>query len=160
MVSRWTRFAGVFVCGLLGLFLGTSMYTFYYAQGASYFSNDPAACVNCHIMREPYDSWQKASHHAVAACNDCHLSHDNIVSKYWSKADNGFWHSYGFTFENFHEPIQIRKRNLEILENNCLRCHGELVQDITDQARAHPWQRGAGLSCVHCHSSVGHGPSK
>ena len=37
--------------GMVGLLVGIGSYTFYYAQGASYLSNDPRACVNCHIMR-------------------------------------------------------------------------------------------------------------
>ena len=55
--------------GVLG---GLGLVTFHYAEGTSYLSADPAACVNCHIMRPQYDAWQKASHHAVATCVDCH----------------------------------------------------------------------------------------
>jgi cytochrome c nitrite reductase small subunit len=58
---------------LLGVLLGLGAYTFRYAEGLSYFSTDPRACVNCHIMRDAYDSWQKASHHAAATCVECHL---------------------------------------------------------------------------------------
>src|SRR5512134_161926 len=94
--------------GMVGLLVGVGSYTFYYAQGASYLSNDPRACVNCHIMRPQYDGWQKSSHHFVATCNDCHVPHD-FVRKYLTKGENGFWHSYGFTFQNFHEPIQMRE---------------------------------------------------
>ena len=60
-----------------------------YAEGASYFSTNPQSCANCHIMREQYDSWQKASHHANAKCIDCHLPHD-FVGKYVAKAENGY----------------------------------------------------------------------
>src|SRR6516165_6995974 len=73
-----------------------------YAEGFSYLSNDPKACVDCHIMREQYDGWQKASHHAVATCNDCHVPHET-VPKYWVKAEDGFWHSKGFTHQDFPE---------------------------------------------------------
>ena len=38
--------------------MGIGAYTFVYARGASYLTNDPAACVNCHVMREPYDGWR------------------------------------------------------------------------------------------------------
>src|SRR5688572_27523561 len=57
---------------LVGLVVGIGFFIFVYAEGFSYFSTDPVACVNCHVMREEYDSWQKASHHAVAKCVDCH----------------------------------------------------------------------------------------
>ena len=49
---------------LVGAALGLGVYTFLYAQGHSYFSNNPAACANCHVMRDYLDSWQRSSHHA------------------------------------------------------------------------------------------------
>src|SRR5262249_39642603 len=57
----------------LGVVLGLGGFTFRYAEGLSYFSTDPKACANCHIMRRQYDGWQKASHHGAATCADCHL---------------------------------------------------------------------------------------
>ena len=45
-------------------------YTFVYAKGYSYLTNDPAACANCHIMSEHFAAWTKSSHRAVAVCND------------------------------------------------------------------------------------------
>ena len=107
-------------CVAFGVVLGLGLYTFWYARGASYFSADPKACVNCHVMREQYDSWQKASHHAHATCVDCHLPHD-FLGKYVAKAENGFWHSLRFTLQDFHEPIQIHAKNSGILERNCPR---------------------------------------
>ena len=53
--------AGALASGLGG-------FTFQYAEGLSYFSTDPKACANCHIMQREYDDWQRASHHAVATC--------------------------------------------------------------------------------------------
>src|SRR5688572_22035130 len=100
---------------LAGVLLGGSAYTVHYAEGLSYLSTDPRSCVNCHIMREQYDGWQHASHHAVATCSDCHVPHD-FVSKYLVKAENGFWHSKGFTLQDFHEPIRLRPVSLRILE--------------------------------------------
>src|SRR5690242_21688768 len=102
-------------CVLAGVVAGLGAYTFWYAEGLSYLSNDPRSCVNCHIMREQYDGWQHASHHAVATCVDCHLPHD-LVGKYLAKAENGFWHSKGFTFQDFHEPIRIHSKNAAILQ--------------------------------------------
>src|SRR5688572_13532130 len=117
------------VCVLIGICLGLAGYTFWYGQGGAYLSNDPAACANCHIMREHYDGWQKSSHHSVATCNDCHTPHD-FTGKYASKAENGFWHSKGFTLQDFHEPIRIKPRNSRVLQQNCSECHKELVQEL------------------------------
>jgi cytochrome c nitrite reductase small subunit len=149
--------AGVVLAVLIGVFIGVSGFTFVEARGWSYLSNDPNTCVNCHVMREQFDSWQKSSHHAFAVCNDCHVPYD-ILGKYWTKAEHGFRHSWGFTFQNFHEPIQIKASSLAAVQGNCLRCHQSLVGEITHHS-------GKGLeadvnNCVRCHSSVGHGANR
>ena len=145
----------VLACVGIGTVLGAGTYTFYYAEGRSYMTNDPQMCVNCHVMRDHYDAWQKASHHARATCNDCHIPHD-FLGKWVVKSENGFWHSYGFTRQNFHEPIMIRERNSRVLENNCIECHQEMVDAIT-AARPDP---PGGWNCIHCHRAVGHGTPK
>lgn len=136
----------------LGILVGTGAFTFKYAEGFSYFSTDPKACANCHIMNAQYDSWQKSSHHGVATCVDCHLPHD-FVGKYIAKAENGYHHSKAFTMQDFHEPIMIKKKNGRILQKNCVECHEDMVHDFyrgdVDKADA--------VSCIHCHASVGHG---
>jgi len=136
----------------LGVALGVGAFTFRYAEGFSYFKSDPKACVNCHIMRPQYDAWLKSSHHAVAVCIDCHLPHD-FVPKYLAKAENGYRHGEKFTTQSFVEPIVVQQRGREILEDNCLRCHGDLVASMhwiaTDGADR--------ISCVRCHGGVGHG---
>jgi len=133
-----------------GILLGVGTVTFRYAEGMSYFSTNPAACANCHIMQPQYDSWQKASHHIAATCVDCHLPAD-FVGKYIAKATNGWNHSKAFTLQDFHEPIVIKQKNSNILHRNCLRCHADLVhaQGGADD--------GATPRCVRCHASVGHG---
>ncbi len=140
------------LAALVGILLGVGGFTFLYAEGFSYLSSDPRACVNCHIMRPQYDSWQKSSHHAVATCVDCHLPHD-FLGKYLAKGENGYHHSKGFTFQDFHEPIMIKAKNARILQANCLACHAELVHDLVGGASG-----GANeVQCVHCHAGVGHG---
>lgn len=75
----------VLVAALLaGVVIGLGGYTFVYARGHSYLSNDPAACGNCHVIREQLDGWSRGSHRAVAACNDCHAPHD-VLGKYATK---------------------------------------------------------------------------
>ena len=136
----------------LGTLAGIGAFTFHYAEGLSYFSTDPSACKNCHIMNEQYASWTKGPHHAHARCVDCHLPHD-FVGKYLAKASNGYHHSKGFTFQDFHEPIMIKPSNAEILQENCIGCHADFVHDIV---RGSTTAEDA-VQCVHCHRIVGHG---
>jgi len=40
--------------GLIGAVAGIGIFTFGYAKGASYLTNDPEACANCHVMEEQF----------------------------------------------------------------------------------------------------------
>jgi cytochrome c nitrite reductase small subunit len=142
--------AAVVVTVVIGVALGVGAYTFVYARGASYLTNDPNACANCHVMREQLDGWTASSHRAVAVCNDCHAPHD-LFGKYATKAVNGFWHSVAFTTGRFHEPIAIGTRNRAVTEGACRTCHAEVVQAID----RHPGP-STRLECITCHRSVGH----
>ena len=154
--ARWTTLGAGWLLWVLatvtGLGAGIGSYTFRYAEGLSYLSTDPKACVNCHIMRSQYDGWQKASHHTVAKCIDCHLPHD-FIGKYVAKAENGFRHSKEFTLQTFDEPITIKARGKQILQANCVRCHEDMVQLLNMGSPEGPRL----VECVHCHSGVGHG---
>lgn len=141
------------LCGLVGVLLGSALFTFHEGEGVSYLGNAAQTCANCHVMQEQYDGWQKASHHAVAACNDCHVPHD-VIGKYLTKGENGFEHSKAFTLQNFHEPIQIRPHSARIVQQNCIRCHADLVNDMRGRAQT---PSDTSFSCARCHAHVGHG---
>lgn len=147
-----------------GIFFGAGGYTFIAANGTAYLSNDPDVCVSCHVMREQYDGWRHASHHAVAVCNDCHLPHSSAVAKLYVKALNGWNHSKAFTLQNFPEPIRIKPSNAEVLEKNCLACHGSMVEQVTAHGTlgvaTDPTQGADLYGCVRCHAAVGHGPTR
>jgi cytochrome c nitrite reductase small subunit len=144
---RVLSFAVAIAVGVLG---GLGAFTIGYGNGFSYLTDDPEACVNCHVMQGHFDSWVTSSHRDVAACGDCHLRHD-FVGKWVTKADNGFFHALAFTTGNFQEPIQIKPRNRRVTQQACLECHGELVNSML------PVEHGGEVqNCVHCHSDVGH----
>jgi cytochrome c nitrite reductase small subunit len=140
---------------VLGVAAGMAAYTFIYAKGYSYLTNDPVACTNCHVMQAQYDAWMKASHHSVATCNDCHTPH-NIVGKYAVKANNGFWHSFYFTTGWYPDNIEITKFDHKVTEGACRRCHQEITSAI-DGNIVHG--KAQGLECTRCHNSVGHSES-
>jgi len=134
----------------VGLILGILTYTFIYARGYSYLSDNPAACMNCHIMNEQFDGWLKSSHHGVAVCNDCHTP-PGFLGKYYTKALNGFFHSVAFTSGNFHEPIRITKRNARVAEKSCRKCHSRITHAIRLSGAEQDDNR-----CARCHLDVGH----
>lgn len=141
---------GVLLGLAFGSVAGVGSYTFIYAKGASYLTNDPAACANCHIMRNHFDAWAKSPHHAVAVCNDCHTPH-NFFNKYLTKSLNGYHHSLAFTTGKFHEPIGITPRNKAITEGACRHCHQDIVMAIDP-----PHAGQEAMSCIRCHKEVGH----
>ncbi len=135
---------------LVGIASGLGGYTFYYAQGTSYLTDDPTACANCHIMQAFFDGWQKSTHHAVAVCNDCHAP-SGVISSFFNKAVNGYHHSKAFTTGDFHEPIRITEDNRHITERQCRRCHQEISGMLNG------WRNDLeSVSCTRCHRSVGH----
>lgn len=138
------------LAAVIGGIAGLGVFTFVYAEGASYLSDDPASCVNCHVMRDVYDGWNHGSHKAIATCNDCHTPHSSIVVKYAVKGLNGFRHSAAFTLGNFPEPIRITSLNRDVAQHNCLYCHEAITDQMNHAASDEP------TDCLHCHARVGH----
>ena len=135
-----------------GLAIGIAGYTFVYARGSSYLTNDPAACANCHVMNDYYSAWLKGSHRAAAACNDCHTP-PGFFGKYATKASNGFWHSFAFTTGRFPDPLRIKPHNRAITEEACRHCHGDIVVAMEG---VNPGASGQQIACIRCHEAVGH----
>jgi cytochrome c nitrite reductase small subunit len=144
---------------LFGVALGLGAFTFVYARGASYLTNEPSACANCHVMRDHFAAWQRSSHRNVAVCNDCHAPHD-FLGKYYTKGLNGFWHSFYFTTGTYPYPLRITERNERVTENACRDCHKDVTDAIEHGARGPAPTRATEsddqLRCTRCHSDVGH----
>ncbi len=143
---NWMALTVAISIGLLG---GIGLFTFDYAEGLSYLSDDPQACINCHVMREQYSGWTRSSHQAVAACNDCHTPH-TFFAKWFIKGLNGWNHSVAFTTGNFPNTIRIKPLNAGVVEANCVECHQVMVSNL------HRESDEEALSCVACHGNVGH----
>jgi cytochrome c nitrite reductase small subunit len=143
--------AWVVAGSLFGIAVGLGLYTFVYAKGGSYLTNDPAACANCHVMREYYDAWLKSPHRSVATCNDCHTPHA-LIPKYMTKASNGWHHSFAFTSGRFPDHMRIKPHNLAIAEHACRSCHAAVVDAIDRR----PEHGESGVACIRCHASAGH----
>ena len=108
MYRRILAWAAVFLGTVAGAGVGVGAYTFIYAKGFSYMSNDAQVCANCHIMQHHYDAWAKSSHHAVAVCNDCHTPH-SLIPKYFTGTTIP-WRSRRGTFTSrFRRPSSTAK---------------------------------------------------
>lgn len=147
----WSRALVFISIVLFGASLGVGTFTLFYAEGFSYLSNNPKACINCHIMKENYYTWENSSHHGFATCNTCHAS-GNTVQKYVSKAINGFNHSLAFTTGNYHYPLQIKDFNKKIVQRACYSCHEGMLSISHTQYKDNLEK----LNCLNCHKEVGH----
>ena len=133
----------------IGIPIGLGIFTFSYAKGSAYFSDDPEACMNCHVMRDQFEAWQHSSHSRVATCNSCHTPH-TFIEKWVVKGINGFNHSLAFTTGDFHEPIRANAMNASVVQQNCIECH----EGVTIMMAANHTDEE--LACVTCHNDVGH----
>jgi len=146
----------VMICS--AIFTGCLILLIYVSNAGSYLSDDPKTCINCHVMFPYYASWQHGSHFRVATCNDCHVPHNNVISKYMFKASDGLRHATIFTLRNEPQVIKIRQAGINVVQENCIRCHRDLVDMvsiITVTGENH--NEGEGKRCWDCHREVPHG---
>jgi cytochrome c nitrite reductase small subunit len=122
------------------------------SEAASYLSDDPKACINCHIMAPEYATWQHSSHARVTNCNDCHVPHTSLAAKYYFKAKDGMRHSTLFTLRLEPQVIQTTEASRQVIEGNCRRCHSDLIEGVTDAVHS-----GSDRACMDCHREVPHG---
>jgi len=143
---------------LLGIFLGLFLFILHAARATSYLSDDPTACVNCHVMAPQYATWERGSHGKVAACNDCHVPQDNVINKYLFKASDGMRHSFMFTFRLEPQVIQIKEAGKKAVQQNCIRCHADAIHPVSLRAiSAEMIINKEERYCCDCHRETPHG---
>ncbi|MGB0892099.1 MAG: cytochrome c nitrite reductase small subunit [Flavobacteriaceae bacterium] len=152
--SRWRKVAII----LIGIVTGLGFFMAKEASLVSYMSDDPLACVNCHVMTPMYNSWMHSSHREQASCNDCHVPHDNVFNKYYFKAKDGLFHASVFTARAEPEVMFMREASQEVVQNNCIRCH---IQQVT-QVKYDGWIKDHKANrverkCWSCHQELPHG---
>ncbi|HPD65236.1 MAG TPA: cytochrome c nitrite reductase small subunit [Bacteroidia bacterium] len=141
-----------------GAFLGIAIYLFIVSNASSYLSDDPATCVNCHLMSPQYSTWYHSSHREVTNCNDCHVPHNNVINKYFFKAKDGLRHATVFTLRNEPQVIFIKSAGIKVVQENCKRCHEKLNENTElKNLTGEKYLRGEDKVCWSCHREVPHG---
>lgn len=136
----------------MGMAAGMGLFVFHISRAASYLSDAPETCMNCHVMTTQYVTWQHSSHANVATCNDCHVPHTSLAAQYGFKAKDGLWHATVFTLRWEPQVIRLSRGAIPVVEENCRRCHAELIAEGAPAVH----QRGD-LRCWDCHREVPHG---
>jgi len=137
----------VVVFVLVGVAVGMAVLIARISNAASYLSDAPETCMNCHVMTDAYATWQRGSHGLVATCVDCHVPHTNIVAKMVFKGIDGLKHSYVFTMRTEPQVLRLSERAVPVVQGNCLRCHGDMFAMIRLASSS---QR----TCWDCHDNI------
>ena len=141
-----------------GIFIGLVFFILYISNATSYLSDDPKTCINCHVMTPQYATWSHSAHRENANCNDCHVPHNNVFNKYFFKAKDGLRHATIFTLRGEPQVIHIKEEGRQVVYNNCIRCHGNLITDskLLSKTDSYHHERTTRL-CWECHRETPHG---
>ncbi len=143
---------------LLGAFAGLGIMVLHISNAMSYLSDDPKACINCHIMTPQYATWLHSSHGRNTTCNDCHVPHDNVFRKYYFKAKDGTRHAAVFTLRMEPQVFKLNEAAKQVVQENCLRCHENVVNAVSaSNVNGENYKAGEGLLCWQCHRETPHG---
>ncbi|GHV03672.1 cytochrome c nitrite reductase small subunit [Campylobacterota bacterium] len=151
------------VVSALGAFIvaiGVFCYTLSVSKAFSYLSDDPKACINCHVMNTQYATWEHGAHGKTAACVSCHLP-DKGIEKYIAKARDGFNHAYAFTFNTYDQAITISEDGASRVQANCVACHAEPAKTVLANASRNHTNGFSNSQevgyCWSCHRETPHG---
>ena len=149
----------IFGSVLAGVIVGLGLLFLYFLRAHTYLGDEPAACVNCHIMAPYYATWTHSSHARGVTCNDCHVPHENFVRKWAFKARDGIGHVVAFLTRSERQAITAHSASSQVIMNNCIRCHQQLNQEFVTSGRIDYMmtQVGMGKACWDCHRDVPHG---
>ncbi|MDH3391582.1 MAG: cytochrome c nitrite reductase small subunit [Desulfobulbaceae bacterium] len=144
--------------------VGMFAYVGYASNMISYLSEDPAVCINCHTMNTQFATWQHSSHRGRASCVECHLPRESLVDKIFAKSRDGFKHSVAMTFRTYEgQNIRASESAKKRIQANCIRCHSELVSQITANSKLYETKGvsfGRDRMCWGCHRDVPHGRAR
>ena len=155
--------------GLAGLGVG-AIASWAVLDTAFHATGDYEFCTSCHAYAPIAAAYREDVHGGNnpagfrAACNDCHLPHDNSLHYFWVKAKHGVVDP---TMELLKEPHEIdwhgirENRERFVYDSSCLNCHKYLQEATEGNRRAFRSHRRYfndpdDYSCVECHKHVGH----
>ncbi len=158
-IQKMTYGQKVCLVALCGVIVGLGVLFLYLLRMHTYIvGDDPAACVNCHIMSPYYATWSHSSHGRDATCNDCHVPNGNLAAHYAFKGMDGMKHVAYFVTRSERQAIQAEDMSAEVIMDNCIRCHKQLNQEFVKTGRIDYMQakRDEGKACWDCHRNVPH----
>lgn len=133
-------------------------------------TSDAFFCGKCHPMEPMIDSYMASthggnnSHGVMAACTDCHVSHESLVSHILGKAKSGshdVWVMYTQDTSQIDWETKRLRREEFVYDSGCLTCHQNLENATQGNTKAFIAHKAYFLGetedqCVSCHQHVGH----
>ena len=155
-VNRLSYRQKIIITTLCGITFGLVVLFMYLLRMHTYIvGDDPAACINCHIMSPYYATWSHSSHGRDVTCNDCHVPNNNIASHYFFKGMDGMKHVAYFVTHSERQAIEAEDASAEVIMDNCIRCHKQLNQEFVKTGRIDYMmaKRGEGKACWASHGN-------
>lgn len=106
-------------------------------------------CERCHVMQEQVDTYRHSPHQQAANCGGCHDPH-GLVSGSAYAAYTGTRDVYRVVSSTIPAEIRATDMSKQVIQNNCLRCHGDIMKEIGDTSQ------DGGKHCFHCHREIVH----
>jgi cytochrome c nitrite reductase small subunit len=122
----------ILAAGVLGIFLAFG------PPGLYAKTETPEFCASCHVMEPQYEAWFHSGAHAQIKCVDCHLPHEPLPRRLLWKGVDGAWDFVAFHTGRIPDPIEISSRGAGVVQENCLRCHGDIMARLSEDR--HCWE--------------------
>jgi len=106
-------------------------------------------CGKCHAMDYQVSTYLHSSHAREANCGDCHDPHGLVTGSMYA-AYTGSRDVYRVVTNTTPAEIRATEMSKKILQENCLRCHGDIMADVGDTSQ------NGGVYCFHCHQGIVH----
>jgi cytochrome c nitrite reductase small subunit len=108
-------------------------------------SETPEFCGSCHVLEMEYEAWFHSGAHQRIKCVDCHLPNDTLARHLVWKAVDGVKDALAFHTGRISDPISLSKHGAAVVQDNCRRCHAEIISRINEDRQ-----------CWDCHRSLSH----
>ena len=130
---------------LFSILLGAGGYLAFGPPGLYAKSETPEFCGSCHVMEMEYEAWFHSGAHRRVKCVDCHLPNDNLARHLAWKTMDGVKDAAAFHTGRISDPIRLSKHGAAVVQDNCRRCHGEIISRINEDRQ-----------CWDCHRNLSH----
>jgi cytochrome c nitrite reductase small subunit len=107
-------------------------------------SETPEFCGSCHVLEMEYEAWFHSGAHQRTKCVDCHLPNDNFARHLVWKTMDGVKDALAFHTGRISDPISLSKHGAAVVQDNCRRCHAEIISRINEDRQC--WDCHRGLS--------------